>query len=240
VTRISTLLVAVAMVSIVAPPASARAADCPDVAMFGVAGSGQAPGFGVQVRGVTDRVSSRLATAGRTISVQPVDYPAVDLLRTLGLALFDGRYEDSVATGAVNLVADVSAHVERCPDSVLVIVGYSQGAQVVKAAGPALPIEARLGAVVVLADPTSDPGQRGVFRIGTDNRGDSGWLGAEPVPDRIRAMTIDVCATGDIVCGGGRFRFGAHANGYEGQLIDRIADIAASKALAAKVFWSWF
>ena len=239
-TRIGALLFSAVILFAGTPAASAQAFHCPDIAMFGVAGSGQAPGLGIQVRGATDAVTSRLASAGRTTTVHALDYPAIDLVRSFGLALFDGRYENSVATGAVQLVNDVSAHVDRCPDSVLVIVGYSQGAQVVKAAGAALPIEARIGAVILLADPTSELEQRGVLRIGSANRGESGWLGAEMIPERIRATTIDVCAAGDIVCGGGRFRIGAHATSYQGDLIDRIADIAASKALAAKVFWSWF
>jgi cutinase len=227
----------VCMALLLLPPAaaSAREETCTDVTVIGVAGSGQGGGTGPQVRAVADRVEGILTAARRTVSVRALDYPAIDLVRTLGLALFDGRYRESVDAGITNLEAEVIATTAACPETAVVIIGYSQGAQVARNTLSRLSPAARVAAVALIADPTTTLDD-GVVRIGAVGS-DRGTLGAVSVPLRIRSRTIDICAPGDVFCGGGRLVIGAHGNGYGAPLSDQAASriaVLASSTVAAR------
>lgn len=214
--RLATLVITTVLLVAVVPAADAREPiSCTHVTVIGIAGSGQTPGTGRQVREVIDAIEELMAAEGRTMRRIAIDYPAVDVGRTLGIAFLNGRYDESVAIGAKALVDEVTAITETCAATDVVIVGYSQGAQVFKTAAPALGTAVR--AAVLLADPTA-PG---------------GALGDIATPAGLVDRVIEVCAPGDVICGNGPIRFLAHTDGYEGELTStaaaRTADLLAAE-----------
>ena len=202
------------LVSLILPAPFARGA-CDDVRVIGIRGSGQPPGFGEQVEPVVEAVGAAMTSTGRTVESVPLEYPALSLADSFGLALFTGEYEASVVAGAEALLADLEATADRCPDTEFVLVGYSQGAQVIKAAlADSVPLR-HIAGLILLADPTRDHRQAGVARLGDPTVERPGAFGAVPVPDHLRALTVDVCAPGDGVCERGRDSLFAHTRGYD-------------------------
>lgn len=216
--------------------APAGAAECARVTIIGVAGSGQTPGLGDQVDDLVDGIQMRLDRAGRSVEVVPLAYPATDVARSFGLVLFNGRYRRSVAAGVASLHAAVADVIARCPETVLVLAGYSQGAQVVKEGLGGIDPTSPIAAVVLLADPTRVPDQAGTLRVGETGSSRAGILGPVPIPARFGSRTIDVCAAADFICSPGRFRPGGHLWGYDG-LAEVAADVAVSKVLILSRFW---
>ncbi len=208
---VSSLLLALAI--ILTPLTFSPPDGCADIHVIGVRGSGQS-GYGDQVEGVVGAIATEARAAGMTVSDEAVEYPSVSISDSLGLVLVTGEYARSVDDGAEELRSVVDRVAGDCPRGRTVIVGYSQGAHVIKQAfgdTPSRPI----AAVVLLADPTRDPGQLGIRRLGRVP-GDTGGA-FEPIrlPDPLRTVAVDVCAAEDIVCdrsGGG---FLAHIDGYE-------------------------
>ncbi|MGO9043755.1 MAG: cutinase family protein, partial [Mycobacterium sp.] len=102
--------------SVVAPAVpSASAQPCPDVQVVFARGTGEPPGVGPTGQAFVGSLHSRLGA--RSFDVYPVNYPASDQWDT-GL---DG-------------IRDASAHVmsmaHDCPNTKMVLGGYSQGAAV--------------------------------------------------------------------------------------------------------------
>ena len=211
-------------------PSLAADAACPQVALLGAGGSGQAPGLGPQIGDLFDELEPELARAGRTTSVVALDYPAVDLVRSFGFAFFNGNYDRAVDVGARRLAEEVAGLASDCPDAVMVLAGYSQGSHVIKRSLRELQPTVAIGAVVLLADPTRDPDQPEVLRLGVGAGTRGGILGSLSVPRRFRAGTIDVCASGDSVCSRGWPRPGTHVWGYE-DLTSAVADVVASRTV---------
>ena len=195
---------------------------CSDVALIGVSGSGQT-GYGEQVKGVVDRVTDEGESLGMSVVAKPLEYPAVSISDNFGLALFNGDYNRSVSIGAANLIDALDELGRDCPRTQVVVIGYSQGAQVIKTAmADRAPVD-RLAGVVLLADPSRDTLQIGVLRIG--NLDGIGALASNPLAEHIRTLTIDVCALTDAVCSGGGLDFESHIKGYEetpDAVVDRI------------------
>ena len=183
-----------------APARSASAQPCPDVEVVFARGTSEAPGVGSVGQAF---VSALRAQAGdRSVGMYPVNYAAS--------ADFDDHLQ--FARTFVDGVRDVGAHIgsvaATCPDTRIVLGGYSQGAAVAgmatTAASDAAPAAYRDGlpgpippevadhitAVVLLGRP-SDQAMRNV--------------GAPPVGigPQYADKTIDLCAPGDTVCGGG-------------------------------------
>ena len=230
------LFVVTALVaSITFAPSAVEAAACAEVAIIGAAGSGQTPGLGEQLRGVIDALVERLERTDRSAEITAIDYPAVNLARTFGLALFDGRYEESVRAGARELLGEIESVEGSCPQSSIVLAGYSQGAQVVKVALDALGTETEIGGVLLLADPTRDPSATNVTSFGTSSTA-RGLLGARPIPVEMRSVTIEACAQGDIFCSRGGLVIGAHTEGYAG-LSGVLADAVVSKLSLRETAW---
>lgn len=212
------------VVALLAPLTSGIADGCSDVAIIGASGSGQT-GYGEQVEAVVDAVVREVGRSGMSVTAGPIDYPAVSISDNFGLALFNGDYNRSVGIGAANLVDRLDTLARDCPATRIVLIGYSQGAQVVKTAMAGRAPVDRLAAVILLADPSRETLQLGVFRIG--NLDGVGALSEEPLADHIRPLTIDVCALTDAVCSGGGLDFESHIIGY-----DDVADDLISRVLS--------
>lgn len=187
---------------------------CPDVHVIGVRGSGQPAGFGSQVAPVVESIVETVDASGRATTSEALEYPAISVSDSLGLVLLTGEYASSVLAGVDALDDRLADIASGCPSTEIVLVGYSQGAQVIKQAlADSLPVH-RLAGIVLLADPTRDPSQSGIARLGDPGVAAEGAFGAVPLPDHARVVTIDVCAAGDGVCERGRRSLTAHTFGY--------------------------
>lgn len=175
---------------------------------------------------------------GRSAAASPVDYPALSLADSFGLALFTGEYAASVEAGGEALLAEMRAIAAACPSTEFVVVGYSQGAQAIKAALEELRPELAIASIVLLADPTRDPEQPGITRLGDPAGERSGALGAVAIADHLRAVTIDMCAPGDGVCERGRQGLLAHSRGYVDapELVTRLVLAEFAERLRAPAF----
>lgn len=138
--------------SAIAPPVG----QCPDVVFIGAPGSGegghsQNDGMGDSVKHMADRLEAQLASDGETMRRLPIIYTAasVDLLTHLskadiaaivlnprvGLARYYVRhlrpYIASINEGISQTIRETQLMADGCPESDLVLAGYSQGAMAV-------------------------------------------------------------------------------------------------------------
>jgi hypothetical protein len=193
------------------PAADAAAAGCPDVEVVFARGTAEPPGVGWMGQQFIDALRWRVG--GRPVGVYPVNFPAVP------------EFAPTVAG-----VADAAGHITEmaagCPDTALVLGGYSRGAALIgylTAPAPAadgfpppLPPETagHVAAVALLGRPSAE------FLNS---------LGAPPlaVGPAFAAKTIELCAPGDPVCSGGADG-NAHAayaaNGMTAQAADFTAE----------------
>jgi cutinase len=95
---------------------SASAAPCPDVEVVFARGTFEPPGVGGTGQAFVDALRAQLG--GKSVEVYPVNYPASLDFATAADGVID----------ASNRIRDVAA---TCPDTKMVVGGYSQGAAVV-------------------------------------------------------------------------------------------------------------
>lgn len=186
--------------------------SCPKYAVFGVRGSDERQ---------YEEGDAQIKAMGRTIGkyVSSGDFPAgtkyigIHYDAYLEKAIDDldpSIYTDSEAGGVRELRKQVQDYLAACPDGKVALAGYSQGAQVVHDAldyfathNPNLLDNVR--AVLLLADPKSDPKQKyhvviDPFTGGPVNNHLHGLLGAKALPAAVRDRTTSACIAGDLVC----------------------------------------
>lgn len=202
----------VGLVSLLLVPLTAPT-SCSDVYIVGIRGSGQS-GFGEQVGSVIESLAPAIGVTGRSVSEEALDYPAISVSDSFGLVLFNGAYDRSVAAGVAALDARLRAIGNECPGSEIVLVGYSQGAQVIKERFANAEPRSRVSAVVLLADPTRSRMGTSMIRLGDPSVDADGAFGAIDLPHHVAAVAVDVCAEGDGVCEQGRRNLLAHTEGY--------------------------
>jgi cutinase len=96
--------------------ATARADGCPDIEVTFARGTGEAPGVGLVGQAFIDSLRGKVG--GRSVGAYAVNYPATyDFL--------------AAADGANDASAHIQFMVDNCPDTRLVLGGYSQGAAVI-------------------------------------------------------------------------------------------------------------
>ncbi|WP_051133268.1 cutinase family protein [Nocardia paucivorans] len=146
-------------------PAATESGDCPELFVLGVQGTGQSsPNSPITVdSGMLATVLRPLAEIGhgRVIGRAYVPYPA-----SFGGAVGDTTtpYSASALEGLRRLREMAAAVTERCPRTLLGIIGYSQGAHVVSMFAREVGREAgavaadRIAAVALVGDPTRAPG----------------------------------------------------------------------------------
>lgn len=231
---------AISLIVALIAPAPSVAPECSMIHVIGARGSGQPSGFGDQVGPVVRSIAAATAAAGRSATSEAIDYPAISISDSLGLALINGEYDASVRAGVNALWAAVGRVSRACPSTDIVLVGYSQGAQVIKTALAGTLPSHRIAAVVLLADPTRDPLQTGVVRLGDPTAERTGAFGAIALPDHVRTVTVDVCAAGDGICERGRRDLLAHTEGYRDapgwvtSIVERRLDARARWALVPR------
>lgn len=149
-------------------PLTARqaAGDCPAVHVFGARETTAPPGFGT-----ASSVVESIVDAFPGATSEAIDYPAAG----------DDQYAASVQAGVKAVVDQVDSFVADCPDSQVVLVGYSQGGQIMDDAicgggdpnfgvtDTAVPLSddsvAAIKAVILMGDPRHTPGLP--FNVGT-------------------------------------------------------------------------
>ena len=202
------------------PAASAQA--CPQVEAVFARGTGEPPGVGPTGQAFVDDLHSRLG--GRSFGVYPVNYSASDQWDTSGL---DG-------------IRDAGAHVvsmaHDCPNTKMVLGGYSQGAAVMGfVTSDAVPDGVDPATVPKPLTPEVANHVAAVVLFGMPNVRAMNFLGQPPVVigPAYRAKTLKVCAPEDPVCSDG-LNFAAH-NAYadDGVMIDQGAAFAASRLAPA-------
>lgn len=185
-------------------PSPAHADPCPAVEVVFARGTGQSSGVGQVGEAFVDSLGSQLP--GRSLSVYAVNYPATTAFAT------------SAQAGADDVVARVNDMIARCPDTRLVLGGFSQGASVMDLATKALPAEAvdHVAAIAVFGNPTS--------RLATNFTG----AAFPPIGPPYSDKTIDLCADGDPACSDGR-NLMAHGWYAESGMTAQAADFVAAR-----------
>ena len=166
--------------------APASAAPCPDAEVTFARGTDEAPGVGAVGQQFIDALRSQVG--GRSIGVYPVNYPAGDDLAP------------SASAGAVDAHAHVRSMVATCPNTKLVLGGYSQGAGAIDLTTIARAPISGLVPDILTADEAEHVAALALFGNPTGR-----FLGA-PVTELspwYGAKTVDLCAPGDPVCSPG-------------------------------------
>jgi cutinase len=196
-----------------APVPSASAQPCPDVEVVFARGTGELPGVGGVGQAFVDALRSQVG--GRSVGVYAVNYPATD------------DFSNSASAGANDASAHVQYMAANCPNTRMVLGGFSQGAVVIdvitSAAGVPLPyglvsapmppkVADHVAAVAVLGNPSS--------------RGPGGPLTA--ISPLYGAKAVDLCMPGDPVCSNG-VDSSAHLQYVESGMPREAATFAASR-----------
>jgi cutinase len=211
------------LVSTSLPPASA--APCPDVEVIFARGTSEPPGVGNVGQSFVDALRTQLGP--KSIDVYPVDYAASS----------DFTDREAFASTVVAGVKDAGSHVQstatNCPNTKIVLGGYSQGA-VVAGYVTAAQVPAGVPASLVPA-PLPPKVADHVAAVTLFGKPSPAFLTQYDAPDltigpNYASKTIDLCAQGDTICDGspGGLPTMAHVsypfNGMAGQAAGFVAD----------------
>jgi cutinase len=198
------------------PTPSAAAEPCPDVEVVFARGTFEPPGVGGIGQSFVDAVRSR--AAGKSVSVYPVKYPASTDFPT-----------------AVEGIRDAANRIEAtaagCPDTKIVLGGFSQGAAVAGfVTSEAVPSEA---AAEDVPDPLPPDIAKHVVAVALFGKPSPRFMheiGTPPVEigSLYRGKTIDLCVANDPICadhGDGTNHSLYNQNG----MTDQAASFAVSK-----------
>jgi cutinase len=196
------------------------AAPCPDAQVVFARGTGDPPGVGPVGQAFVDALTARV---GHPLDVYAVNYPASEQWET-GL---DG-------------IRDAGAHVVSmagtCPQTKMVLGGYSQGAAVMGfVTSAAIPDGVDPATVPKPLAPDVANHVAAVVLFGMPNVRAMNFLGQPPVVigPAYQAKTLKVCATEDPICSDG-MNFAAHdMYADDGNIISQGADFAASRLQAS-------
>jgi hypothetical protein len=219
--------------STAAPPASA--APCADVDVVFARGTGEPPGVGGVGQSFVDALRAQLGP--KSVDVYPVNYAAS--------GDFDNR--EAVATTVSDGVRDAGAHIQataaNCPNTKIVLGGYSQGAVV---AGYVTATQAPAGVPSSLIPKPLPPNVSDhVTAVALFGKPSPAFLQQYNAPEltlgpQYVSRTIDLCAPGDTICDGtpnGQPTVAHMSYGFNGMTsqaatfaADRIAAVAAPAA----------
>lgn len=193
-----------ALLSVPIADPTATADPCADVSIVFARGTHQEPGLGNIGQAFTDSLTTQIA--GRSVEVYPVNYPAND------------DYHTSAPAGADDASAHIQGTVDSCPNTKIVLGGYSQGATVINLASNQLPPAAanRVAAIAYFGEPSS---------------GFSSALWGGPLPTLNPAYSgklISLCAADDPICTGGG-NIIAHVSYIENGMTNQAATFAANR-----------
>jgi cutinase len=182
----------------------ADAEPCPDVEIVFARGTTEPPGVGGVGQAFVDSVRSQLG--GRSVGVYAVDYPA------------SRDFDSSTPAGANDASAHIQSMAANCPNTRLVLGGYSQGAGVIDLSTTAMPPQV---ADHVLA----------AALFGAPKSAFADTLSPGPLPaigPLYAAKTIDLCVPNDPICSDGR-DMRAHVAYVETGMVSQAATFVASR-----------
>jgi cutinase len=209
------------------PAASAQ--PCPDVEVVFARGTSEPPGVGGVGQAFIDSLRSQIGA--RSMDVYPVNYVA------------SSDFSDRIgfARTVVDGIRDAGAHVEataaNCPNTRIVIAGFSQGAVVagyVTAAviPDAVPVEFRS----FIPNPMPPEVANHVAAVVLFGKPSTQWLSETGAPPIVIGplyvpKTIDLCADGDTICNGAPLGGPtvAHAMYPMNGMVNQAAEFAAGK-----------
>ncbi|MCV7170649.1 cutinase family protein [Mycobacterium manitobense] len=192
-----------ALITTVAP--DAVAAPCPDVEVVFARGTTEPPGVGGTGGAFVEALRSQLGS--RSLGVYAVNYPA------------SNDFDSSTPAGARDAAGRIQATAANCPNTRMVLGGYSQGAAVIDMATGQLPPEVA-DHVAAVAD---FGGPRSTFA-------DSLSPGPSPViAPAYAGKLIDLCVPNDPICFQGGWDMGAHAAYVRNGLVNQAAAFAAGR-----------
>jgi cutinase len=200
--------------------APAYAAPCADVQLVFARGTFEPPGVGGIGQAFADALRAR--TQGESLDVYAVNYPASIDFATAAQGVID----------ASNKVLDTAAN---CPDTKIVLGGYSQGAAVAAyTTMDAVPAGFILPSGITGPMPPSVA--KNVSAVALFGKPSSGFLqmiytGAPPinVGPLYSDRTVDLCIPEDPVCSPTGGNNGAHSAYATNGLVDQAADFAAAE-----------
>ncbi|HKH52253.1 MAG TPA: cutinase family protein [Mycobacterium sp.] len=189
------------------PIGAAFAADCPDIEVVFARGTNDAPGLGNVGGAFVDALRSKVG--GRSVGAYAVNYPA--------------SFDFLAAAGGAN---DASGHIQyivnTCPNTRLVLGGYSQGAAVIDVIS-AVPVPAvgfdnplppnvpdHVAAIAVFGNPSA--------KLGLPLTVSPVWGG----------RAIDLCNDNDSICQTNGRSVAAHRS-YPGGATDQAANFVADR-----------
>ena len=184
---------------------AAAAAPCPGVETVFARGTTEPPGVGRIGQAFVDSVRSQ--AGGRSVGVYAVNYPA------------SNDFVNSTPAGRDDATAHIQSMAANCPNTRMVLGGYSQGAAVIDLATTAMPPEVadNVAAAALFGGP------RSAFA-------DS--LSPGPLPaigPLYAAKTIDLCVPNDPICSEGGWDMRAHSAYIQSGMVNQAASFAASR-----------
>jgi hypothetical protein len=200
-----------------APPAGAAA--CPDVELLFARGTDEAPPYGPMGQVFTETLRSRVADDQRSFQAYPVDYPA-----------------SSEWSTAIDGITDTAEHVittaNTCPETSMVLSGFSQGAAVMGfVTSTQVPDGIDPGTVPKPLQPEIADHVSSVVLFAPPNARAMGFLGQPQfaVGPAYQAKTTQLCRSQDAVCSDG-LNLDTHYHDYPGdaELIGQGVQFAAS------------
>ena len=194
-----------ASIALTATIPSAAAEPCSDVEVIFARGTGEAPGVGGNGQLFVDTL--RAQAGGKSVSVYAVNYPASQ------------DYANSVAAGAGDASAHVQSTAANCPNTRMVLGGYSQGAAVVDLATTSMPAD--------VADNVAAAAEFGGARSAFADS-----LSPGPLPSvgpLYTAKTIEMCVPNDPICYQGGSDMRAHGAYVQTGMVNEAAVFAASR-----------
>ena len=193
---------------------SATANDCPDAEVIFARGTSEPPGVGRVGQAFVDSLRQ---DTGLNIDAYGVNYPA-------------GRLQLGGGDGANDTISRVKSVVQACPNTQIVLGGYSQGASVID-------IVAGVPAGGVTWG-NSLPAQYVDYIAAVATFGNIADRSGSPISNQsslLGSKAIDLCNPGDPVCHAGPGNeWNDHFNGYVPTYTSQAANFVAAKLMAAR------
>ncbi|WP_255506050.1 cutinase family protein [Mycolicibacterium sp. 018/SC-01/001] len=191
---------------------TAAAQTCSDVDIVFARGTTEPPGVGWLGTAFINSVRSKVGS--KSVSTYAVNYPA------------NWDLYSSVRAGGTDALAHVHATAANCPNTRIVLGGYSQGAGVVDV----ITIGQRVGLFTPMPIPAEDePHVAAIAVFGNPMRtmnGGGSLVDKSPV---YGGRTIDQCATGDQYCDPGPSDNTAHYAYVQNGMLDQAAAFVAGR-----------
>jgi hypothetical protein len=193
-----------AAIGVAVPAASAEPAaaaePCPDVEVIFARGTTEPPGVGGTGQAFVDAL--RAQAGGKTVGVYPVNYPASS---NFGDRIAFAR---TVVDGIKDAGARIQTTAAACPDTRIVLGGYSQGAVLAGfVTADTIPDGIPDEYLSYMPNPVPDELAEHVAAVVLMGKPSSQWLRQYDAPlvtigPLYEEKTLDLCAPGDTICDG--------------------------------------